>query len=67
MEDIKDELKNGRKTISEKIIKSKYSKKYKINYNTFVNKYFKELKKMRSNEHSLKEYSGDGEISWGFI
>ena len=70
IEDIKNDLskgpldKNGRRTISEKEIKSKYSKKYNIDYNTFDNKYLKELKKMRSNDHSLKEYPVQGDTCW---
>ena len=73
IEDIKDDLrsrpsdKNGRRTISEKDIKAKYSKKYNIDYNTFVKKYLQELKKMRSDDHSLKEYPVQGEIFWELV
>ena len=61
IEEIKNDLRNkpldenGRKSMSEKEINLKYSKKYKIDYNTFVKIYLKELNELRKKDHSLKQ------------
>ena len=44
----------GRKSMPESEIISKYSKKYKIDFNVFIKKYLKQIKKLREKEHSLK-------------
>ena len=71
IEDIKRDLRNmpldenGRKSMSEKDIILKYSKKYKIEYNIFVRKYLKELNNLRKKDHSLKQSQMvDNQIRW---
>ena len=45
---------NGKKSISENDIITKYTRKYNLDRNTFVKKYLKELYLLRKNENSLK-------------
>ena len=67
IEDIKNDLRNspkdnyGRKSMPESEIISKYSKKYKIDFNVFIKKYLKQIKKLREKEHSLKIVPKTGE------
>ena len=62
IEDIKKDLRNkprdnnGRRTISENEIISRYSQKYNIDHTKFVNKYLKKLSSLRSKDGSLKEF-----------
>lgn len=62
VEDIKNDLRNkpsdnnGRRTISENEIISRYSKKYNIDRTIFINKYLKKLSTLRSKDGSLKEF-----------
>ena len=60
VEDIKIDLRNkpldenGKKSISENEIITKYSKKYNIKHNTFVKKYLEELNFLREKDNLLK-------------
>ena len=56
---------NGRRSISQNEIISKYSKKYNIEYNTFIRQYLKKLNNLRKKDHSLKlSQMVDNQIRW---
>ena len=65
-EDIKKELKKrGSRSMSENEIIVKYSTKYKIKRNSFVNEFLKELYKLKKKDNSLKiKYSENGATIW---
>ena len=51
--------------MSENEIIVKYSKKYKIKRNSFVNEFLKELYKLKKKDNSLKiKYSENGATIW---
>ena len=65
-EDIKKELKKREsRSMSENEIIVKYSTKYKIKRNSFVNEFLKELYKLKKKDNSLKiKYSENGVTIW---